>query len=585
MCAILGGVGKVPDIGSIALAMASMGHRGPDGSGRHMAKTGFVAHARLAIVDPANGEQPIFNESGSIAAVVNGEFYDSECIRSKLIASGHKFRSRSDSEILVHLYEEHGVKCLDYLNGEFAFLLLDGEKLFAARDRFGVRPLFLHKSPDGIYFASEEQALGKLLGLPCRLDTETMAFASMFQYTPEDRTWFEGISSLPSGNFALADGRSLAIRRYWEAPWKCADNEGSDQSELLQRIGSSIRKRVPSEARACCHLSGGLDSSIIAAESGLPAFTIGFTGGSGYNEAKLAEGTAEHLGIPLTVVPVSGQDMALNFASVAKKNAAPFINSHAVAKYILSREINAQGFKVALTGEGSDELFFGYTHLQQDFHGASHSEFSVAGIHTPRPGGSDDFSLPGYTPTWIKAKHQLFAPVRHVLGITMEREALARTKMTLVMQELGNISPAEAGTASWTRFALQSYILRSLDDRMGMTHAVESRIPFLDHGLWEFVRSNWSIAAHFIGPEKSILRELYRNRLPEHVITGAKHPFMAPPVAGNITGARDRLVDAFPTKHTALCSLFDSSAGPGAPPEVDAVLTFLLSCTHLQEAW
>jgi asparagine synthase (glutamine-hydrolysing) len=280
-------------------ATRRLSHRGPDGEGFWIGERGQAAlgHRRLAVIGPRNGAQPLINEDGTIRAVVNGEFYGYERIRRDLSRRGHRLRTDSDSEILLHLYEESGDECLDQLRGEFAFVLWDGrrQRLFAARDRFGVKPLVYAERPGGIVLASESKALFAA-GISAEWDAEAFFETVSRQYVSPDRTLFRGIRQVPPGHTLQASAKGVVLSPYWdldfpilsESPGTAsATNESLNQErDWIERcraqVVEAVRIRLRADVPVCFHLSGGLDSStvvgIAASNSPRPldAFTIAF---------------------------------------------------------------------------------------------------------------------------------------------------------------------------------------------------------------------------------------------------------------------------------------------------------------------
>ncbi|MBW7910848.1 MAG: asparagine synthetase B, partial [Alphaproteobacteria bacterium] len=271
MCGIIGIHQSRQAIDSALLTRAadSLYHRGPDGAGYYIdaEKRHALAHRRLSIIDLATGGQPLKNETGDIIAVVNGEFYGHESIRSALAARGHVFATRSDSEILIHLYEEYGVDCIAHLRGEFAFILRDEKRglTFAARDRFGIKPLFYTRLQDGsLLLASEAKALFAL-GATARWDMDSFYSAASMQYILPGRTLFRGISQLKPGEMLLARGADVQTRSYWEMDFLPESETEKDETAATDAVEAALKDalhaRLAADVPVCFHLSGGLDSS------------------------------------------------------------------------------------------------------------------------------------------------------------------------------------------------------------------------------------------------------------------------------------------------------------------------------------
>ncbi|HZD04909.1 MAG TPA: asparagine synthase (glutamine-hydrolyzing), partial [Longimicrobiales bacterium] len=359
-------------------AVARLHHRGPDARGRWTTPDGRVGlgHARLSIIDLESGDQPMANEDGSLHAVVNGEFYDFERIRGELASQGHRFRTRSDSEILLHLYEETGAHCLHRLRGEFAFVLWDGRNrtLFAGRDRFGVKPLFFAEHHGTLYLASEAKALFAA-GVPAAWDPETVYLGGFLR--PTHHTLYRGVRSLPPGHYLVArPGGGHRIHPYWDVTYPTGPaGDGRGEREYVDGFREVLEEAVETRLRADvsvgCYLSGGLDSCAVLGLAALHhagpvrAFTLQFDHPR-YDESGIAREMAARAGADFVPIPVRQRDLADHFADAVVASETWSINAHGVAKYLLSRAVRDAGYKVVLTGEGSDEILGGYPHFRQD---------------------------------------------------------------------------------------------------------------------------------------------------------------------------------------------------------------------------
>ncbi len=508
-------------------ALDALAHRGPDGRGQWRDRDVVLGHTRLAVVDPAGGAQPITNEDGTIIAVVNGEVYDDDVLRRGL--AGHRLRSRCDAELLVHLYEEHGDDVLDVVRGELAFVLWDARRrrLLAGRDRFGVKPLVWARLGDGIALASEAKALFAL-GVPARWDAEAFFHAAHTQYPWPDRTLFAGVHQLEPGHALICEpGGSPRIRRYYEVAPR--------RSALRDELAEAVRVRLRADANVCVQLSGGLDSTAVAALARRPCFTVAFTGGGAYDEHAIARETARALDVPLNVVDVDAPAIATHWPEAVAHGEGLAINGHLVGKFLLSRAMRDAGFKVALTGEGADEILAGYPHLRRDAgvepsgHAASRGVMLPAGHALSTAGVTARL---GFTPTWLAAKAGLGARVRPLLAPDLVRQFAGVDPYAALVDRLDpKGEPLDVATQTWMRTALASYILRTLGDGMEMRHGIEGRVPFLDHrvaevalGLPAAVRAGSTI-------DKPVLREAVADLVPAHVLARPKHPFLAPPLS------------------------------------------------------
>ena len=547
MCGILcGATHHYSVLAALPEALETLAHRGPDT--RHFIQKGniFLGHARLAIVGVSDGQQPLSNENGSIYASVNGEFYDFQSIRKHLQDNGHSFRTQSDSEILIHLYEEYGVDCLKHLHGEFAFALYDQNKKlwFCARDRSGTRPLQFVHQPGLFLIASEAKALFAA-GVPAKLDRESFWFAQHLQYLPQGTTLFEGVQMIRPAHYLLVDENGARQHSYWnlncisEIP--CSFEAACEQAGAL--LSQSVARRIPGEVPWACHLSGGLDSSIINALSrSYPGaghcFTVRFTDDGFYDESAFAEETAQFLDSTLHIVPASFLDM-LNVLPQSIFHAEGLsINGHLGAKYLLNQAIHAESFKVTLSGEGADELFMGYSHLKQDYlspSGVSLMEKQyLAGIQLPS-GETLDLSHVkdqlGFVPTWLMAKSSMAYRLKSLWASDFHFDSNPYSRFLSDSGiPLHPTSSLKNSSSLWIQYCLSGYILKVLDDAQSMAHGVEGRLPFLDTDLMEFM---WSLPDSLYfhqGIEKGILRTAFAGALPPSVLAKTKQSFMSPPI-------------------------------------------------------
>lgn len=548
-------------------ALAAISHRGPDGEGIWMSDDQHVAlgHRRLSIIDLAGGAQPLHNTRGDIHIVVNGEIYDHRRQRDDLIARGHVFSTRSDSEVALHLYAEHGLDFVHHLRGEFALIIYDArtDTLIAARDRFGIKPLCFAQSTDGtLCMASEAKAIFAA-GFTPAWDHEAFYHACTLQYTPADRSVFAGIRQLPPGHLLVARNGAVSLRPYWDidfAPEK--DSQRSDQDWIdafSSALRDSVALRLDADVPVCTHLSGGIDSSTITAlatqaDRGVKdSFIVRFDGDSGYDETPVAQEMAHKVGITLSIVEVDGDSVADHLGDAAWFSEGISINSHLIGKYMLNRAIRAAGYKVALSGEGADELLAGYPHLREDTidsHAAPATarqnlyagNAKLAGVFLADGDMLDSSGMTGqlgYTPAFLRAKaslgHRLHALLRDDYRHAMHAHDPFAEMAARYKQAVAPLSRVDAASHLWTKSALANYILRTLGDGCEMPHAVEGRVPFLDHHLWEMARA---MPAHLKirdMTEKFILREAARPLITETLYKRQKHPFIAPPGARMMT--------------------------------------------------
>jgi asparagine synthase (glutamine-hydrolysing) len=556
------------DTEKLARATRALHHRGPDGQRQWIAPHGRVGlgHARLSIIDLVTGDQPLANEDGSIHVVVNGEFYDHERIQKELEARGHQLRSRSDSEILVHLYEDLGVHCLHELRGEFAFVLWDerNQQLFAARDRFGIKPLFYAQTGDTLTFASEAKALFAA-GVPARWDPDS-AFQEFHFVHDAGRSLFEGVQQVLPGHFLLATRSGIRSQRYWDLDFPLRDTpqpERSDEDyvqEVREALLEATRLRLRADVPVGVYLSGGLDScAILGAAASLrsdriEAFTVAFEEGE-YDEGPIAAEAAHRFGANLHAYRMTEDILADHYADAIYQSETFSGNTNHTAKYLLSRKVREHGFKVVLTGEGSDEIFGGYPFFRRDMmlYGTGTEDAATrqrrvddmvranpvwAGLMTPSPHALPLHSVArtfGHVPSYFENHASRAARLRTILrpaylasfeGRDPYQHALDRLD---VPGQLMGREPLDQALYLWTRSFFPNKLLNFLGDRSEMAHSVEGRTPFLDHHLVELVTRMPAHVKIRGMTEKWVLREAARPFLTETVYKRQKHPFFGPP--------------------------------------------------------
>lgn len=619
MCGFFAGVfhpEAAPTDAQIETALQSISHRGPDGRHwmRRILKDGRVAvagHVRLSLVGLDDGRQPFESEASLV--VVNGEFYDWTAERDRLSRQGFVFKTRSDSEIAHAAFDLWGPGLwLDGLDGEWSMAAIDlrDGRIHAACDHFGTKPLRHWTSKDGRSYAvaSEAKALFAL-GVPAKLDTSSLRFALGLQYLPSGRTLFEDVGMVPPGCRISMDGGTVEP---W--PWadtffesEAANNEDPAPSEAIALLRASVRRRIPTETSFATHLSGGLDSALIlalateAAGPGIDAFTADFDFGP--NEVDQAAVTAAHLGANLIPVRMDAKSMieAMDLAPYHSEGLS--INAHAAAKIAIARAVRDRGHKSVLTGEGADEAFWGYEHLRMDAGMAMHEDASVGtlGVHRPEREAEGLESLKasfgGVLPGFVATKAAAAMSMSPAFGDRLKEQPFDGADMYEALPwdwkaaaNSSHMLPAQVSRGLWNVHGLSGYILRGLDDAMGMSSGVESRLAFMDLPLQRFAARSRP-ATHFgtDGMEKRLLREGSVGLIPESVRTRRKAPFMGPALSQTREGgvwARERLLDG----QLAGSGLFTASGLEALldqkdRPVKDAHVLTLASLSNLMDAF
>ena len=547
-------------IAEVEAGLKTIVHRGPDA--QHLWQSAdakiCIGHTRLSIIDLAHGDQPLANEDHSIHCVVNGEFYDFERIRAELKGRGHRFRTHSDSEILLHLYEDLGTECLRELRGEFAFVLWDARRqlLFAARDRFGIKPLFYSQRGTRLLFASEAKAL-HAAGVPAEWDEQGFleSFGTIFSASP---TLFRHISLIPPGHYMLARGTESSLHKYWdfdfprEAEMPAQRPDAEYVEEFRAVLDEAVRLRLRADVPVGCYLSGGIDScSVLAlmakhAAGRVRAFSLSFDHAL-YDEGPIAREMAERAGAEFTMIPVNQTSLASDLEDALWHNENFFINAGSAAKFALSRAVRDAGYKVVLTGEGSDEILAGYAFFRQDLLRHGGGQGGEAALEKLRAtnvasGGlmfanSSVAPIPayveriGYFPTFLEARKAGFDRFHSLLNIEYDTNELL-TRLLDRVDVAGQLDGRHVVNKSLylgNKSVLPGYILTALGDRVEMAHSIEARLPFLDHHVVEYTRQlpvNLKIRDT---TEKFVLREAMKPDLTETVYQRQKHPFLSPP--------------------------------------------------------
>lgn len=596
-------------------ATKSLYHRGPDGQRQWISSDGRVGlgHARLSIIDLTTGDQPIASEDESRRVIVNGEFYDYEKTQKELEHAGHRLRTRSDSEIALHLYEDYGVHCLQKLRGEFAIILWDEKNrtLFAARDRFGIKPLFYAFHGGRLYFASEAKALFAA-GVPARWNAEAIYHSLEFG-GHQSRTLFKDVFQIPPGHYLIATESRFQLYKYWDLDYPKeleaapARTESEYTEEFRKILDEAVRIRLRADVPVGCYLSGGIDSCAILGLAAphhpepIRAFTLSFDRAE-YDESQVAREMAAKAGAEFNPIPVCQNDIADNFQGAICQAETLCVNAHGVAKYLLSRAVNKAGYKVVLTGEGSDEMLGGYLHFRRDV--AVQKTLPASATSNGNTNAVDGIRrLLGFVPGWIDTSaaqaqkmHAVFSD--EFLAAYKELEGYRSFFNDIdVPGQLAGRHPLNQSLYLWTKTRLPNYLLTLLGDRMEMAHSIEGRVPFLDHKLVELVRLQ-PVTQKIRGTaQKYVLREAVRSVVTDTVYRRPKHAFLSPPAALNPEGKLSVLMQDM-LRSPVLSSLpfFDQKSVIGILDKLhtmdegsgianDQVLMILLSACVLQESF
>lgn len=637
MCGIVALFSKHEPISesSLRLGIDSLKHRGPDGQKFWISPDRRVAlgHTRLNIIDLQNGDQPISNQDETLHIIANGEFYDFERIQRDLKQWGYQLKTNSDTEIALHLYSEFGTQCLHHLRGEFAFIIWDerNDLLFAARDRFGIKPLYYSTYRNTLYLASEVKALFAA-GVPASWDHESFWQAECGILAP-DRTQLANVYQVPPGYFMLASPSGMQLHRYWDFDYPLINDSLPQYTEedyveqLRHTLDEAIKLRLRADVPVGCYLSGGLDSSTVLgmaanhSSSPIQAFTLAFDH-EDYNEEPLAREMAAHAGANLQTIPIRQSDLAENFADSIWHCEMLCINANTTAKYVLSRAARDAGYKVVLTGEGSDEIFGGYVHFRQDMllhNQQGQDEQTVnflseelklknkvsVGLLLAENSSSQALNkvqrLLGFVPSWMQAYAEGYLRLVPLYSPDFLAQFSHKDVYRIffnqidVQQQLKGREPVHQSLYLWSKTILPNYLLRMLGDGVEMAHSIEGRLPFLDHKVVELVR-NMPVALKIRGlTEKYVLREAAKPFITDTIYNRQKHPFLAPPSSVQPNEAlqqlvqdtlRSSLMSSVPFyNHAVVIHLLDQlpTMNESQRISIDLVLMKMLSACVLQE--
>ncbi len=575
MCGIAGIYnlkGAAVDAVPLDRMIASIRHRGPDAVGFWQEGPVALGHARLSIIDLAGGAQPMPNPSGSLQISFNGEIFNYRELRQELISRGHRFATHSDTEVILHLYEEKGEECVQEMNGQWAFAIWDSRarKLFLSRDRLGIRPLYYTRTGDGSFvFGSEVKALLSHPAVHRGVDLKGLDETFTFWCPIAPRTVFEKIEQLPPGHsLRIVDDR-IDSWPYWQ-PTYSGGQAPSDADECAERLRELLidatRLRLRSDVPVGAYLSGGLDSSAIVAmiqnftDNPLKTFSVAFDDPE-FDESDFQKEVIRHLRTEHQDIRCSHEDIGKVFPDVIWHAESPVIRTAPAPLYMLSGLVREHDFKVVLTGEGADEVLGGYDIFK---------EAKIRRFWAARPDSqlrplllkrlypymkniqaqpdayrraffhirSEDLSSPFFShiPRWDGAKGMKRFYSSDVKSELEGFDALAGLQQSLP-SEYDRWDSFEQAQYLETTILMPGYILSSQGDRMAMGHSVEGRFPFLDHRVVEFAASISPLLKMKVLDEKHLLKRAMGQFIPKSVVKRPKQPYRAPDAVSLLGGA------------------------------------------------
>jgi asparagine synthase (glutamine-hydrolysing) len=570
-------------------------HRGPDESGCYLDDRVGLGSARLSIIDLPGGTQPIHNEDRSLWIVYNGEIYNYPELRRQLQQKGHRFYTATDTEVILHLYEEYEADCLCRMNGQFALAIWDVKKkqLFLARDRVGIRPLYYTITDNTLIFASEIKAIFVNREVSREIDPVAMDQIFTFWSTLSPRTVFKGIYELPPGHYMKVSDGKVALKKYWEIPFYSRSEQfdaapeeicGQIQELLLDAVKVRLRADVP----IGCYLSGGLDSSALAGmvvrnfDRDVKTFGIRFEQ-EGFDEGEYQNLMVSWFKANHTEITAANEKIGISLPECLWHCEKPVLRTAPVPLFLLSELVNQTGLKVVLTGEGADEVFGGYNIFKEAKIRRSLSRYPGSRkrakmIDKLYPYIFDNprlkYSMQSFFADGLdKVDDPIFS---HLIrwGNTSRIKTFFSTELRDAIGDYDgyqhvreNLSPdygkwdylSRAQYLEMSIF-LSNYLLCSQGDRVAMAHSVEIRMPYLDSRVMEFmarVPAKWKILGT---NEKYILKKAFQNILPDQVIRRPKHPYRAPIrqslLSGKISQNTEEMLSERSLKRTGL---FDSS--------------------------
>lgn len=583
MCGIAGKFnldGRPADKGLVTQMARLLTHRGPDDEGVYASGPVGLANRRLSIIDLGTGKQPIANEDGTVWVVLNGEIYNFVELRSLLEGKGHRFKTRTDTEVIVHLYEEHGVGLLEHLRGMFAFALWDESRrrLLLARDRLGEKPLFYAFVPGkSLLFASELKSLLVDRELALSLNPVAVDQYLSFLFIPTPASIFKEVSKLPPAHYLLCTEKGMSVREYWDVPLPPeGDGDSVDEARLRDCLKEAVQIQLRSDVPVGAFLSGGIDSTTVVdamVESlgpGIVTCSVGFAE-AGYSELSYASIVAQHLGSQHRECTVDPPDPAM-IERLCQHFDEPFADSSAVPTWAVS-ELARQRVKVALSGDGGDELFGGYSrhtiemweHNMREygpwaswaiaqFAGALPMGFrgrntllrlavppdQACALKFQFASGADEFKAGIYSRPFQDemAKGDTLEPFRRVFQRASSADPINRILYVDLKTSLADDMLVKV-------------------DRMSMAHGLEVRAPYLDHRLVELV-ARLPGSAKVPGPAtKPLLRSILNGRVPHSAWDRPKHGFTAPVGAWLRTGLRTYVEEMLFSPSSLGAQLFD----------------------------
>ncbi|MCG8670262.1 MAG: asparagine synthase (glutamine-hydrolyzing) [Pseudomonadales bacterium] len=552
---------------------STLRHRGPDSAGYYKDETTLLVHTRLSIIDLAGGMQPIHNEDKTIWVIFNGEIYNFVELRETLEQKGHRFYTKSDTEVLVHLYEEYGELFVNHLNGQFAICLWDTiqQKAMLVRDRVGIAPLFYQDTTDGLFFASEVKAILSAQNTTAELDLEALDQLLTFWAPISPRTIFKGVSEVSPGTYVVWQrGKALRKEQYWDLRYPLDGNFTADsESVAAERVHDILldatKIRLRSDVPVAAYLSGGLDSSILVSmihnftENQLTTFSLGFAD-KDMDEAPYQQRVVDHFDTDHKSIQCQDEMIATHFLDSLWHIESPIIRTAPIPMGVLSGLVRSSDYKVVLTGEGADEVFGGYdlfkeTKLREFWSRNPDSSWRPLLINRLYPylnlseGRANQF-LQGFFGGGVSnPQAPLFSHLPRMTSTSQIKRFYSQDTIAKLREDgaaNAMIDSLPGQFQHWqlfnkaqyieTKSLMGGYLLSSQGDRMLMRNSVEGRFPFLDHRLMEYANTLSPALKMKVLNEKYILKKAAGHYLPAEIVNRYKQPYRAPNIPSFFSG-------------------------------------------------
>lgn len=542
MCGFAGFIGDEDNKEKVVNDMMDLiAHRGPDSSGFYVDERAALGFRRLSIIGLTNGTQPMYNEDRSLVLTFNGEIYNYRELKKELIKAGHEFKTDADTEVLVHGYEEYGKTLVKKLRGMYAFAIWDkkNDRLFAARDMFGIKPFYYYRKNGKMIFGSEIKAFLAHPGFEKKLSEKAMDYYFSFQMVPTDETFFEGVFSLPAAHYMIYEKGEITIKRYWKPEfYKNSDSTKSFEEYvglIEETMKESVKAHKISDVEVGSYLSSGIDSSYIACLGEVDkTFTVGFDNEQ-YNEITYATEFSKVIGVKNYNKLITPDEFFEEVPQIMYSMDEPLADPACIPLYFLGREA-AKQVKVVLSGEGADEFFGGYNIYLEPL---DTSWYDKIPLPIRRAAAAIASLFPKIRGFNFVVRHGKNLEQRYIgnANIFSEKEKAGLLKRKMTGKNTEVTSPFFNKVKGLDKVTQMQYIDLHLwlvhdillkADKMSMAHSLETRVPFLDKKVWDLA-CNLPLDCKVIkGVTKRALREAAKRKIPEKVADKKKLGFPVP---------------------------------------------------------